>query len=125
MKKNFAQDIKDFLKKFFLELGNIGLIQNGFLIFIRVSTIPRIATGWDMQIYSRVRLQMVIVEVKATDNLIGEHKAQVINYLAASKLPLGLIINFDQFKAQTARLQHPFNKAERLLIKDILLKSSS
>ena len=107
MKKNFAQDIKDFLKKFFLELGNIGLIQNGFLIFIRVSTIPRIATGWDMQIYSRVRLQMVIVEVKATDNLIGEHKAQVINYLAASKLPVGLIINFGQLKVQTARLQHP------------------
>ena len=35
------------------------------------------------------------------------HKAQVINYLAASKLPVGLIINFGQLKVQTARLQHP------------------
>ena len=57
--KKFRTGHKRFLKKFFLELGNIGLIQNGFLIFIRISTIPRIATGWDMQIYSRVRLQMV------------------------------------------------------------------
>ena len=49
----------------------------------------------------------IIVEVKATHNSIGEHKAQVINYLSASGLPVGLIINFGQFKVQTARLQHP------------------
>lgn len=49
----------------------------------------------------------IIVEVKATQNIIGEHKAQVINYLSASGLPVGLIINFGQFKVQTARLQHP------------------
>ena len=49
----------------------------------------------------------IIVEIKATQSIIGEHKAQVINYLSASGLPVGLIINFGQFKVQTARLQHP------------------
>lgn len=49
----------------------------------------------------------VIVEMKAVDKIIGEHKAQVINYLSASGLLIGLIINFGQHKIQTARLQHP------------------
>jgi len=49
----------------------------------------------------------VIVEVKAIDNIIGEHKAQVINYLSASKLLVGLIINFGKQKVQTCRLEHP------------------
>jgi GxxExxY protein len=49
----------------------------------------------------------VIVEVKAIDNITGEHKAQVINYLSASELLLGLIINFAKQKVQTSRLEHP------------------
>lgn len=49
----------------------------------------------------------IIVEVKSISSIIGENKAQVINYLAASGLPIGLIINFGQYKVQTARLQNP------------------
>lgn len=51
--------------------------------------------------------EKVIVEVKAVDNVIGEHKAQVINYLSASELLVGLIINFGKQKVQTSRLEHP------------------
>ena len=51
--------------------------------------------------------EKVIVEVKAVDNIIGEHKAQVINYLSASELLVGLIINFGKQKVQTSRLEHP------------------
>ena len=40
-------------------------------------------------------------------NEFGEHKAQVINYLAVSGMLVGLIINFGQAKAQTTRLEHP------------------
>ena len=50
--------------------------------------------------------EKIIIEVKAVDNIIGDHKAQVINYLSASGLLVGLIINFGQAKVQTARLQH-------------------
>lgn len=36
----------------------------------------------------------IIVELKAVSGLVKAHKAQVINYLAATKLKLGLLVNF-------------------------------
>jgi len=51
--------------------------------------------------------EKVIVEVKAVEKIIGEHKAQVINYLSASEFIVGLIINFGKQKVQTSRLEHP------------------
>ncbi len=38
----------------------------------------------------------IIVEIKAQENIIGEHYKQLINYLAASKLKLGLLVNFGE-----------------------------
>lgn len=51
--------------------------------------------------------QKVIIEIKVAEAIIGEHKAQVINYLCASGLLVGLIINFGRAKIQTVRLHHP------------------
>jgi GxxExxY protein len=36
----------------------------------------------------------LVVELKAVDDLIGVHTAQVISYLKATQLHLGLLINF-------------------------------
>jgi GxxExxY protein len=36
----------------------------------------------------------IIVEVKAVSALINDHRAQILNYLNASKLKLGLLVNF-------------------------------
>ncbi|MCL2042795.1 MAG: GxxExxY protein [Treponema sp.] len=36
----------------------------------------------------------IIVEIKALSQIIPEHQGQVVNYLSATKLKLGLIINF-------------------------------
>lgn len=36
----------------------------------------------------------VIVEIKAVQTLLDEHKAQLLNYLHATKKPVGLLINF-------------------------------
>jgi GxxExxY protein len=38
----------------------------------------------------------VIIEVKATENMLAVHKAQVLTYLRLTNLKLGLVINFGQ-----------------------------
>jgi GxxExxY protein len=37
----------------------------------------------------------LVVELKAVDILLPVHKAQVISYLKATRLQLGLLINFN------------------------------
>jgi len=46
----------------------------------------------------------VVVELKALSDLAGEHEAQVINYLKASELDVGLLINFGKTSLQHKRL---------------------
>lgn len=36
----------------------------------------------------------IIVELKAVSQILPEHEAQLINYLKATKKPLGILINF-------------------------------
>jgi hypothetical protein len=38
---------------------------------------------------------------------LPEHQAQVINYLAASGLPVGLLVNFNKKQLEYKRLFHP------------------
>ena len=38
----------------------------------------------------------IILEIKAIESLFGSHTNQTLNYLAASKLRLGLLINFGE-----------------------------
>ncbi len=39
----------------------------------------------------------VIVELKAVRRLVAEHRAQLINYLKACRLEVGLIVNFGSY----------------------------
>ena len=49
--------------------------------------------------------ERVIVELKAVKTIAPEHKAQVLNYLKATDLRLGLLVNFGSHpKAQIERL---------------------
>ena len=49
----------------------------------------------------------VIIELKCCDSLIGEHQAQLINYLRASGVLVGLLVNFGRRKLEYKRLHHP------------------
>ena len=40
---------------------------------------------------------LIIVELKALSALVDEHRSQVLNYLAASWLTLGLLVNFGSY----------------------------
>ena len=46
----------------------------------------------------------VVVEVKAVKRLIPEHSAQVINYLKATGIEVGLLVNFGGPKVEIKRL---------------------
>ena len=45
----------------------------------------------------------IIVEIKAIKQITGIEEAQLLNYLKATKLPLGLIINFGSEKLEWKR----------------------
>jgi len=44
------------------------------------------------------------IEIKATSGLVSDHKAQVINYLKASYIDVGLLVNFGKPKLEYHRL---------------------
>ena len=54
--------------------------------------------------------QQIIIETKAVQSLNEIHQAQLLNYLKATKLPLGLLINFGTPKVQIKRMLNDINK---------------
>lgn len=57
------------------------------------------------QFYADLFIQnLVIVEIKAVKALAPEHQAQVINYLKATGIDVGLLINFGNPKLEYKRL---------------------
>lgn len=56
---------------------------------------------------------LVLLELKAVAKILQEHKAQVINYLTATGIAIGLLVNFGTPKIEYYRLhgkrQHPFH----------------
>ena len=46
----------------------------------------------------------IIIELKALSTLTNDHLAQILNYLKASKLKLGLLVNFGKTKLEYKRV---------------------
>ena len=57
----------------------------------------------------------VIVEIKATSRLTGEHRAQILNYLHATEIDVGLLVNFGHFPG----LEHERFLSRRLTLQGI------
>lgn len=52
----------------------------------------------------------VLIELKAVNNFANEHFAQLLNYLKATEIEVGLIINFGKPKLEYRRFNNRFNE---------------
>lgn len=55
--------------------------------------------------------EKVIIELKCCESLLGEHQAQLINYLKVSNILVGLLINFRKRTVEYKRVHHPDHHA--------------
>lgn len=74
-----------------LEKKNISFLrEKKFNINYKEIVLPRTYNA-DFVIFDKI-----IVEIKAQENIIGEQYKQLLNYLAVSKMKLGLLVNFGE-----------------------------
>ncbi len=62
----------------------------------------------------------VLIELKVASALTKEHYAQTINYLKATNIEVGLLINFGNPKIEYRRFQNKFIESGKINIKNIL-----
>lgn len=60
----------------------------------------------------------ILIELKAVNNLINEHKVQVINYLKASGIDVGFLINFGNPKLEYRRFNNQFIEQDKINLRD-------
>ena len=54
----------------------------------------------------------LLIELKVASELAKNHRAQVMNYLKATGLPVGLLLNFGTPKLGIQRIVHRYNESE-------------
>ena len=57
--------------------------------------------------------ERVIVEIKSVANLLREHQAQLLNYLKATGICVGLLVNFTRNKAEIKRMVLDLHEGQR------------
>ena len=55
-------------------------------------------------VYMIFQYNSIILEIKAIESLTSSHTKQTLNYLAASKLKLGLLVNFGEDSLKYKRI---------------------
>ena len=84
-----------------IELGLLGIPSQ------REQELPVMYKGHKLESYYKpdfLCFGSVIVELKALSELNSAHEAQVLNYLKATGLTVGLLINFGQVRCEWKRL---------------------
>ena len=95
-----------FLEKVYQEAVAITL-QEMCIPFEREKHLPIIYHGIQLKcdyIADFIVAGEVVLELKATPELTSVHEAQTINYLKATGIKVGLLVNFGQPKLQIKRL---------------------
>lgn len=83
-----------------VELGRLGIPhRTESMCSVRYHDVPLGEQRLDLVVDSRV-----VVEMKALDGLAQVHRAQLLTYLKASGLPIGLLINFGTEHIQVRRV---------------------
>ncbi|MBI5026148.1 MAG: GxxExxY protein [Nitrospirae bacterium] len=77
-------------KALMIELGSIGL---------RADTQKNFNVSYKNHLVGEFKADIIvedkiIIEIKAVTNLISQHEAQLINYLKATGIKVGLLVNF-------------------------------
>jgi len=96
-----------FLEPVYQECMELELRLQGVL-YVPKKTLPLEYKGTPLlstYIPDFICFEKIILELKAVTELTDEHRAQVQNYLKATKLKLGLLLNFGHFpKVQIERI---------------------
>lgn len=93
---------------FAIELNKIGLpyeVQKPIEIFYNQQIVGHFIA--DVIVDNRL-----IVELKALSGLNGQHEAQVLNYLKATSLKVGLLLNFGNSRLQIKRLVNGYDDTQ-------------
>ena len=93
-----------FLESVYHKALGLALQQKGLLVQAQFP-VPVLFRGQSVgQFFADLLVEeKVIVELKAVAALTGEHQAQVINYLKASGIEVGLLVNFGRPKLEYRR----------------------
>ncbi len=94
-----------FLESVYRNCMHRALTQAGLSMEREVS-IPVFFRGWDVGKFKAdlVVARMILIELKAAQTLDRSYEAQVMNYLRATTLEVGLLFNFGGSKPQFRRI---------------------
>lgn len=97
-----------FLESVYQKALLIVLQENGLSVEVE-KRIPVNFRGKQIAIFDADILveHAVIIELKCSKNLVPENSAQVINYLKALGIPVGLLVNFGNKNLEYKRLHNP------------------
>lgn len=94
-----------FLEAVYEKALYVALTQKGLNVVLQVSLQVKFRGVIVGVFYADILVEgKVIVELKAVARILPEHKAQVINYLKATGIEIGLLVNFGNAKLEYFRL---------------------
>jgi GxxExxY protein len=94
-----------FLESVYEKALLVALQQKGINAVARVPLQVRFRGVTVGKFYADILVEeKVVVELKAVSRILPEHKAQVINYLKATGIEIGLLLNFGNAKLEYNRL---------------------
>jgi GxxExxY protein len=94
-----------FLESVYQNALVIALMQKGLKVQAQMPITVRFRDVEIGQFFADLLVEdKIIVELKAVTALAPEHQAQVINYLKASEIEVGLLVNFGRPRIEIKRL---------------------